>query len=55
MQLPQIDQSLYARTTLPPNWRGKRAFTREEWARIIRFLQDNPDKTIVQYLQNASF
>jgi len=54
MQFPQVDESFYARTVLPLGWRGKRAFTREEWAKIVRFLKDNPDKTIVHYLQDTA-
>jgi hypothetical protein len=54
MQVPQIDESLYARTVLPLGWRGQRAFTREEWGKILKFLRDNPNKTIVDYLQNTT-
>jgi hypothetical protein len=54
MQVPQINESLYARAVLPLEWRGQRAFTRTEWAKIIQFLKDNPNKTIVDYLQSAT-
>jgi len=51
MQQQQLNQSLYDRATLPINWTGKKAFTREEWARVMQFLKENPDKTIVDFLQ----
>jgi hypothetical protein len=54
MQVPQINESLYARAVLPLGWRGQRAFSRTEWAKIIQFLKDNPNKTIVDYLQSTT-